>query len=147
MVNTENPLFKAPPVKRLESVCESIISGLVAEGAAVLLEKIGVNAVRIVIGLSVLRELLFVDVELNWRPVPNSGVLYVTVMFVRLMIPKPKRSPTWIRMLASRLLVGGNVSTIGSGPAATVEWFCVRPKPRKRESVAIRSCILKDNRF
>jgi hypothetical protein len=98
-------------VKRLESVCEGVLNGRVTEGAAVVLEKLGINVVRAVLGLP---EAFLVDVELKVKPGFGSGGLYAPVISVRLMIAKPERLPTQTRMLASRSFFEGSVSATGS---------------------------------
>jgi hypothetical protein len=53
MKNTRNPILKALPIKKLKSVCEDILNGLIIEGAAVILEKLSTNVVRAKLKLSV----------------------------------------------------------------------------------------------
>jgi hypothetical protein len=44
--NIENLILKALLVKKLRFVCEDILNGLIIEGAAVILEKLGTNVVH-----------------------------------------------------------------------------------------------------
>jgi len=84
--------LEASPVKRLESVCESVLNGPVADEAAVILEKLDMNVVRTVLELFVPQEPFSVDVELNGKLVFNSDRLYSPVISVRFIIPKPEKS-------------------------------------------------------
>jgi hypothetical protein len=67
--------LETSPVKRLEFVCEGVLNGRVAEGAAVVLEKLGMNVVRAVLGLPVPQEAFPVDIELKVKPDFGSGGL------------------------------------------------------------------------
>jgi hypothetical protein len=105
--------LETSPVKRLKSVGEGVLNGLVAGRAAVVLEKLGVNVVIALLGLPMPQEPFHVDVELNVKLGFGSGELYAPVISVRLMIAKPERSPIWTPMLASRWFLGGSVGATG----------------------------------